>query len=65
MTPRIRRGGYVFIQWIGDHEPRPVHVYRDDRLVLRWDLEHWRAFEGEAPRRLVRILESLVDEGKL
>jgi hypothetical protein len=27
---RIRRGGYVFISWIGDHPPRHVQVYDDD-----------------------------------
>jgi hypothetical protein len=23
---RVRRGGYIFIWWVGDHPPRPVHV---------------------------------------
>ena len=25
--------------WIGDHSPRHVHVYRDGKLVAKWDLE--------------------------
>ena len=37
---RIRRGGYIFITWIGDHSPRHVHVYRDGKLVVKWDLDN-------------------------
>ena len=38
---KIRRGGYVFLTWIGDHTPRHVHVYRDGKLIVKWDLEQW------------------------
>jgi hypothetical protein len=31
---KIRRGGYVFISWVGDQSPRHVHVYRDGRFVV-------------------------------
>ena len=33
-------GGYVFIAWKSDHPPRHVHVYRQGRLVVKWDLDH-------------------------
>jgi len=36
---KIRRGGYVFVTWVGDHPPRHVHVYRDGELVAKWDLD--------------------------
>ena len=39
VTGKIRRGGYVFFTWKGDHPPRHVHVYRDGRLIVKWDLE--------------------------
>jgi hypothetical protein len=32
-VPKVRRGGYVFVSWVGDHSPRHVHVYRDGKLV--------------------------------
>ena len=37
---RVRRGGYTFIWWIGDHDPRHVHVFdKDDRLLTRVNLD--------------------------
>jgi len=36
---RIRRGGYIFVTWVGDHSPRHVHVYDDDTLIMKWDLD--------------------------
>ena len=30
---KIRRGGFVFLTWKGDHTPRHVHVYRDGKLA--------------------------------
>lgn len=37
---KVRRGGYVFFTWKGDHGPKHVHVYRDGALVVKWDCEH-------------------------
>ena len=52
----IRRGGYLFRTWSGDHYPRHVHVYRDRRLVVRWDLETGGPIEGVAPRKVTEII---------
>jgi hypothetical protein len=62
---RIRRGGYVFFTWIGDHAPRHVHVYRDGLLVMKWDLEGNRTLLGAPNPRIVRILRELEREGRL
>ena len=62
---RIRRGGYVFVTWIGDHPPRHVHVYQDDQLVLVWDLSANKSIRGEPSRRLVRMIGELRLEGLL
>lgn len=62
---KIRRGGYVFVTWVGDHSPRHVHVYRDGRLVVKWDLDRGQAMEGAAPGRVRRLLAELVQEGLL
>ncbi len=55
----------MFLGWIGDHSPRHVHVYRDGKLIVKWDLDNWQAMKGEAPARVVRLLEALVKEKKL
>ena len=62
---KIRRGGYVFISWQGDHAPRHVHVYRDGRLVVKWDLEDHVPMWGAAPRRVLELIEELDSEGLL
>ena len=65
LVSKIRRGNYVFLTWSGDHPPRHVHVYKDGFLVVKWNLEDWVAMEGEAPRRVMRLLTELVEEGSL
>ena len=62
---KIRRGGYVFISWVGDHSPRHVHVYQDGEFVLKWDLDHWRDMAGKPNRRVLELLTDLVKEGLL
>ena len=62
---RIRRGGYIFLTWIGDHSPRHVHVYRDGELVVKWDLDNWLPMVGEANRKILRLIEQLEAEGLL
>jgi hypothetical protein len=62
---KIRRGGYVFMTGMGDHPPRHVHVYRDDRLVVKWNLEKHFPIEGEASRRVRRLITELDEEGRL
>ncbi|GMU77261.1 MAG: hypothetical protein AMXMBFR46_00620 [Acidimicrobiia bacterium] len=63
--PKIRRGGFVFLSWVGDHSPRHVHVYRDGVLVVKWDLDNWQPMKGAATARIERLLSELVEEGRL
>lgn len=62
---KIRRGGYVFIFWAGDHPPRHVHVYRDGTLVVKWDLDGWRPMRGQASQRILNLIRQLRAEGIL
>ena len=62
---KVRLGNYVFLSWKGDHAPRHVHVYRDGKRVVKWDLENGRAMEGSAGKRLERIIRQLEAEGLL
>jgi len=60
---KTRRGGYVFVWWKADHPPRHVHVYRDGKLVVKWDLENSKAMKGAAPRRVILLIRKLDSEG--
>ena len=50
---KLRRGGYIFIAWKSDHPPRHVHVYRDGKLVAKWDLDNKKPMKGAASRRVL------------
>ncbi len=62
---KIRRGGYIFITWMGDHSPRHVHVYRDGKLVIKWDLENRKTMKGKFDRKVLQLIEALESEGRL
>jgi hypothetical protein len=62
---KVRRGNYVFLSWAGDHGPRHVHVYRDKKLVVKWDLENNTAMKGKASRKLRAMIAQLRQEGLL
>ena len=62
---KIRRGNYVFLTWKGDHSPRHVHVYKDEKLVVTWDLDNWQPMKGKASRRVLSLIRELEDEGAL
>ncbi len=62
---KVRRGGYVFVTWKGDHAPRHVHVYRDGRFVVKWDLENHQPMRGSAPRKVLDLISELEAEGLL
>lgn len=55
----------MFLAWKGDHSPRHVHVYRDGRLVVKWDLDHWLPMKGKVTARILRLIRELEAEGIL
>jgi hypothetical protein len=55
----------VFITWKGDHSPRHIHVYRDGKLVVKWDLDNRAAMKGVASRRVLALIAELEAEGEL
>ena len=62
---KIRRGNYVFIAWKGDHSPRHVHVYKDAKLIVKWDLDNGKAMQGKATKRVLELIRQLQNEGLL
>lgn len=63
--PKIRRGGYIFIARRSDHPPRHVHVYRNGRLIVKWDLENKKPMKGGVSARILELLDQLEAEGQL
>lgn len=62
---KLRRGGFFFVTWKGDHPPRHVHVYRDGQLVVKWNLEDQVVMKGKATDRIIRLISELQEEGAL
>jgi hypothetical protein len=64
-VPKIRPGGFIFIARKTDHPPRHVHVYRNGRLVVKWDLENRTAMKGRASANVLELIEQFEGEGRL
>ena len=54
---KIRRSIYFFIMWKGDHSPRHVHIYKDAKLVLKWDLDNNKAMQGKPTKKILTLIE--------
>jgi hypothetical protein len=48
-----------------NHPPRHVHVYRDGKLIVKWDLDNQKAMKGAATRRILDLISELEAEGLL
>jgi hypothetical protein len=64
---RIRRGGFVFIWWIGDHAPRHVHVFdKNGKLLNRINLETMQPMDApRVSRKILELIHALRVEGRL
>lgn len=63
---RIRRGGYIFEFWVGDHPPRHVHVLKNGRLLARVELDDsLTLMSGKINNRIRKIIGKLKKEGEL
>lgn len=62
---KLKRGNYLFITWKGDHDPKHVHVYRNGKEILKWNLENQAIIRGKLTRKIKQIIHDLVEEGKL
>lgn len=64
---RIRRDGYVFEWWVGDHPPRHVHVSSIKGELLGRIRPSNKTSVGtwKPPRRVLRTIEDLQIEGLL
>lgn len=62
---KIRRGGYLFVSWIGDHGNH-VHVFRDGKLITKWNLDQDCEEPGsrQVSRKVRDIIRELKAEGR-
>jgi hypothetical protein len=62
---KIRRGNYIFLNWVGDHSPRHVHVYKSGKFIGKWNLEKNVILSGKLPKKVIDIIKELQKEGRL
>jgi argininosuccinate synthase len=64
---KVRRGGFMFLWWIGDHTPRHIHVFdKNGRLITRVNLETMEPMDiPSVDRKILEIIRELRDEGRL
>lgn len=64
---RIRRGGYIFEWWIGDHPPRHIHISDGNgNLLGRIEIETLKQLDDwTPPRKVVEIINKLKEEKRL
>jgi hypothetical protein len=64
---RIRRGGFYIVWWIGDHDPRHVHVHdSDNRFLGRIQIPSGLPMDDWKPtRKVLNIIAELIKEGRL
>ncbi len=64
---RIRRGGYIFTWWIGDHEPPHVHLYDDNgKFITQINLRTMQPMDtASLPKTVPALISQLQKEGRL
>jgi hypothetical protein len=64
---KVRRGGYVFLWWVGDHSPRHIHVLgKNGRLITRVDLDTMQPMDiPKIERKILELIRELQRERRL
>jgi hypothetical protein len=65
----IKARGQISARWPCLHHVErrssTVHVYRDGKLVVKWDLDNQLPMKGAAKRRVLQLIAELEAEGVL
>jgi predicted NBD/HSP70 family sugar kinase len=63
---RVRRGGYIFIWWKGDHPPLHVHVFDNDgKIITRVNLKTMEPMDiPRVTKKIVELIRELQEEGR-
>jgi hypothetical protein len=49
----------------GDHDPKHVHVFKNNQEVLKWNIEASAVMTGKINAKLRKLIDQLVKEKKL
>ena len=60
---KVRRNGYIFFWFVGDHAPIHIHIAKDGREICKWALFEQREISGKANKKLRDTIEKLRLEG--
>ena len=62
---RAKRGGYIIEWWMGDHDPKHVHVYKNNREIAKIAIPEIRPLNGKMNKKLKKVIQELLKEGKI
>ena len=62
---REKRDGYIIEWWIGGHSPKHLHGYKNGRQVAKIVIPDMRVLSGKVNRKLRKVIEDLIAEGKI
>jgi hypothetical protein len=64
---KVRRGGYIFEWWIGDHAPPHIHVSDSNgELLGRIALDTEQSLDDwQPPKKVLALIRQLQTEGRL
>jgi hypothetical protein len=59
---RIKRGGYLFEWWMGDHYPKHIHIYKNRKEIAKIRIPEMIVLKGKVNKNLRKIIEKLINE---
>lgn len=62
---RWKRRGLIIVQFKYDHYPPHVHIFKNKKLVLKFDIKNWKVMDGRVFKKALLALEDLIKEGVL
>ena len=62
---KIKKGDFIFFTWKGDHSPYHVHIFKNNKLFLKWNLEENLVMEGKITKKLRKLIDKLCKEGMI
>ena len=62
---REKRGGYIIEWWMADHNPKHVHIYKNNKEIAKVVVPSMRVLSGRINRKLKNIIDELLKEGRI
>tara|TARA_Y100000590_G_scaffold323369_1_gene366350 strand:- start:66867 stop:67061 length:195 start_codon:yes stop_codon:yes gene_type:complete len=62
---KLKKSGYIFITWIGDHDPYHVHIFKDGKEIAKYNLEDNVVIKGKINNKILKAIAELRKEKRL